>query len=174
MATRSYTSRTEFAQYRFSPVVLVLVPFALIALQVLLPRVWAPLLILDLPLIAVIFFSVSSRRPIFGASIGAAIGLVQDALTGQPLGISGITKTLIGYAASSIGLQVDVENVLTRLLMAFVFSLLESALMFLIEHYMLGQTGYRFLWVHELIRAAVNTAVALPLFALLDGTKRRD
>ena len=174
MATRSYTSRTEFAQYRFSPVVLLLVPFALIALQALLPRVWPPLLILDLPLIAVIFFSVSRRSPIFGASIGAAIGLLEDALTGQPLGISGIAKTLIGYAASSIGLQVDVENVLTRLLMAFSFSLLQSGLLFAIERYMLGQAAYRFFWVHELIRAGVNTLVAIPLFALLDGTKRRD
>ena len=174
MVTRSYTSRTEFAQYTFSPVVLVMVPFLLIVLQALLPHIFPKLIILDLPLLAVIFFSVSRRSPIFGATTGAVIGLLQDALTGQPIGINGIAKTVIGYGASSIGLQVDVENVATRVLMAFGFSLLESALLFLIEHYMLGLQSYRFLWVHELVRAGLNTAVALPLFTLLDRTKQRD
>ena len=174
MPTRSYTSRTEFAQYTFSPVTVIAVPFLLILLQATLPRIFPRLLILDLPLVAVIFFSVSRRNPIFGALTGAAIGLLQDALTGQPIGIDGIAKTLIGYAASSIGLEVDVENITTRILMAFAFSLLQSGLLFLIQHYLLGIQAYRLLWRHELLRAACNTAIAIPLFLLLDRTKRRD
>ena len=174
MATRSYTSRTEFAQYTFSPVVVVAVPLLLILLQAFLPHIFPRLLILDLPLIAVIFFSVSRRNPIFGAITGALIGLLQDALTGQPIGINGIANTIIGYAASSIGLEIDVENIATRVLMAFGFTLLQSGLLFLIEHYLLGFSTYRLLWVHELVRAGVNTAVAIPIFVFLDRTKRRD
>ena len=84
MPSRSYTSRSEFEQYRFSPLVTVAVPFAAILIQAYLPVIFPRLLILDLPLIAVIFFAVARRNPILGAVTGASIGLLQDALTGQP------------------------------------------------------------------------------------------
>ena len=174
MSSRSYTSRTEFTQYRFSVLVTLVVPFILILLQVYLPRAIPKLLFLDLPLLAVIFFSVGRRNPIAGAVTGALIGLFQDLLTGQPIGIFGLADTVIGYAASSIGLEVDVEAIPTRILMNFTFSMLNSGLLFLIQHYMLGLRDFRLLWVHELIRAGVNTAVAIPLFSLLDRTKQRE
>jgi len=174
MPSRSYTSRTEFEQYRFSLLVTLAVPLTLLLLQAYLPKIFPSLLILDLPLLAVIFFAVGRRNPIAGAITGALIGLFEDALTGRPIGINGMAKTIIGYAASSIGLQVDVENVLTRLLMNLGFSLLQSLLLFLIQRYLLGIREYHLLWLHELLRAALNTAVAIPLFALLDRTKRRE
>jgi rod shape-determining protein MreD len=174
MATRSYTSRSEFAQYSFGPWVTLTVPFVLILVQAYLPTIFPRMLILDLPLIAVIFFAVARRNPILGALTGAAIGLMQDALTGQPIGIQGMAKTVIGYVASSIGLQVDVENLTTRVLMNFGFSWMQSGLLFLIGRYLLGIAGRPFDWLHELYRALLNTAVAIPIFMLLDGTKRRD
>ena len=121
-----------------------------------------------------IFFAVGRRNPILGALTGASIGLLQDALTGQPIGIYGMAKTIIGYAASSIGLQVDVENITTRILMNFGFSMLQSALLFLIERYLLGLGGHKVPWIHELYRALFNTMVAIPIFLLLDRTKRHD
>ena len=174
MAIRSYTSRSEFEQYRFNPVVTILVPFALILIQAYLPALFPRLLILDLPLIAVIFFAVARRNPILGALTGASIGLFQDMLTGQPIGINGIAKTIIGYAASSIGLQVDVENITTRILMNFGFSWVQSGLLFLIQHYLLGVASYKILWLHELYRAIFNTLIAVPIFLLLDRTKRHE
>ena len=174
MATRSYTSRRELEEYHFSPLAMIFVPLGLILLQVLLPKIIPGLLILNLPLIAVVFFAVGRRNPIFGALTGAVIGLVQDALTGQPIGIYGLANTIIGYAASSIGVQVDVENLTTRLLMNFVFSMLQSVLLFLIHRTMLGESGTHVLWAHELIRAAINTALAIPLFLLLDRLKLRE
>jgi rod shape-determining protein MreD len=174
MPSRSYTSRSEFAQYSFGPLVTVAVPFVLILLQALLPKIFPRLLILDLPLIAVIFFAVARRNPILGALTGACIGLMQDALTGLPIGINGMAKTIIGYAASSIGLQVDVDNITTRVLLNFVFSLLQSGLLFLIQRYLLGVAGYKLLWLHELYRAFFNTLIAMPLFMLLDQTRQRD
>ena len=174
MLNRSYTSRTEFEQYRFSLVVTIAVPFVLILLQAYVPRMFPRLTIVDLPLLAVIFFAVGRRNPIAGAITGALIGLFEDALTGQPIGINGLSMTVIGYLASSIGLEVDVEAIATRVLMNFAFSLLNSALLFLIERYLLGIREYRLLWIHELIRAAINTALAIPLFTLLDRTKQRE
>jgi rod shape-determining protein MreD len=152
----------------------VVVPFVLILLQAYLPKIFPQLMILDLPLIAVIFFGVARREPILGAVTGSVIGLVQDALTGQPIGINGLAKTVVGYLSSSIGLQVDVENLTTRVLLNFGFSWLQTGLLFLIGRYLLGETGHPIVWLHELYRALANTAVAIPLFWMLDRTKRRD
>ena len=174
MADRSYTSRRELEEYHFSPVVTLAAPLILLFLQAFLPKVFPRLLILDLPLIAVIFFSVSRRSPIAGSLTGAGIGLLQDLLTGGFVGIFGIAKSLIGYLASSIGVRVDVEALPTRALMNFGFSLLQSGLLFLLHRYLLGVRDFRLPILHELLRAAVNTAVAIPLFLLLDRFKQRD
>ncbi len=174
MATHSYTSRRELEQHRFPPAVAVLVPIAAILLQALLPKPFPRLAILDLPLIVTIFFAVSRRSPVAGTLTGAAIGLLQDALTNQPIGVNGMAKSVIGYIAASIGIQVDVENLTTRLLINFGFSILNSFLLFLINHRLLGFPGFHVLWVHEIIRASVNTVVAIPIFLLLDNSKRAD
>ncbi len=174
MAPRSYTSRRELEQHSFHPAVSLLVPLAAIILQALLPNPLPRPAILDLPLIVTIFFAVSRRSPIAGALTGATIGLLQDALTNQPIGVNGIAKTIIGYIAASIGVQVDVENLSTRILMNFGFSLLSSILLFLINRRLLGLPGFHLLWLHELIRATANTVVAVPIFLLLDQAKRTE
>ncbi len=174
MATHSYTSRRELEQHSFPPAVAVLVPIAAILLQALLPKPFPRLAILDLPLIVTIFFAVSRRSPVAGTLTGAAIGLLQDALTNQPIGVNGMAKSVIGYIAASIGIQIDVENLTIRLLINFGFSILNSFLLFLINHRLLGFPGFHVLWVHEIIRASVNTVVAIPIFLLLDNTKRAD
>ena len=171
MGIRSYTSRRELDEHTFHPAVSLLVPVAFIVLQALLPRPFPRLAILDLPLIATIFFAVSRRSPIAGTLTGAVIGLLQDALTNQYIGINGITKALIGYLAASIGFRVDVENLSTRVLMSFVFCLLQSGLLYLMEKHLLGLPNVQMLWLHELVRAVVNTLVAIPVFFLLDRTR---
>lgn len=172
MLNRSYTSRRELEEHTFHPVIALLVPLAAILLQALLPRPVPYLVIVDLPLIVTIFFAVSRRTPIAGAFTGAIIGLLQDALTGQPIGVNGLAKTLIGYIAASIGLQVDVEALSTRVLMNFLFSLLNSVLLYLIVRRLLGLSSQQFVWRHEFIRAGINTAIAIPTFLLLDRAKR--
>jgi rod shape-determining protein MreD len=174
MATRSYTSRRELEEYTFSPIVTIGVPFIFLLLQMFLPKIFPRLLILDLPLIAVIFFAVSRRSPIAGAVTGTLIGLLQDALSQQYIGVNGMAKSVIGFAAASIGIQVDVENIVTRLVMNFVLCLIQSVLLFLIDRFLEGFSNVHLLWLHELVKAAVNTAVAIPIFLLLDNFKRRD
>jgi rod shape-determining protein MreD len=58
--------------------------------------------------------------------------------------------------------------------MNFGFSLLNSILLFLINRRLIGQSGYHLQWPHELIRAAANTLVAIPIFLLLDRAKRTE
>jgi rod shape-determining protein MreD len=174
MATRSYTSRRELEQYAFHPAVTVLVPVAAVLLGALLLK-WFPRLgMVDVPLIVTIFFAVARRNPINGTLTGALIGLFQDALTHQPLGIYGMAKSLIGYMAASVGVRVDVENTMTRAMMAFGFSLVQSVLLYLIRSRLLGVSGLQVLWLHELLRAVANCVLALPVFFLLDRTKRQE
>jgi len=172
MPSLSYTSREEIEQHSFSPAVTLLVPVAAIILQVLVVKLYWRLDILDLPLIVAIFFSVSRRSPSAGTLTGAGIGLLQDALTGRPIGVNGMAKSVVGYIAASIGVKVDVDNLATRVLMNFGFSLLNSIILFLINRRLLGQAEAHIGWIHELIRAVINTVVAVPIFFLLDLTKR--
>ena len=174
MPEHSYTSRRELDQYAFHPAVTLLVPVVCILLQVVLPKTFPRLAILDLPLIAVIFFSVARRSQIAGTVTGTLIGLFQDGLTNHPFGVNGIAKGIIGYIAASIGFAVDVENLVNRIVLNFCFSLLQSGLLYLIARWLLGDATVRLLPVHELIRAVSNTAVAIPLFYMLDRFRVRE
>jgi len=174
MAEHSYTSRQELEQYGFHPSVTVLAPLACILLQVLLPKGVPWLANLDLPLVATIFFAVARRSPIAGALTGTAIGLFQDGLSNHPFGVYGIAKAIIGYIASSVGFAVDMENVFNRAALVFSLSLLQSGLLYVIAHWLLGDPTYRLLAVQQLLSAAANMVVALPMFYLLDRFKTRD
>jgi rod shape-determining protein MreD len=174
MPDHSYTSRRELEQYHFHPAVTVLAPLLCVLLGAMLPRLWPPLAILDLPLIVTVFFAVSRRSPIAGAVTGTLIGLLQDALTDQPFGVFGITKTVIGYIGASVSFTVDVENIFNRILFNFVASLLQSAMLYVIRRRLLGITTEHLQPGYELIRAGVNTVVAIPVFMLLDRFRQRD
>jgi len=174
MAEHSYTSRRELDQYGFHPAVTILAPLACILLQVMLPKVVPWLGILDLPLIATIFFAVSRRSQIAGTVTGTLIGLFQDGLTNHPFGVNGIAKGVVGYIAASIGFAVDLENPINRVIAVFTLSLLQSGLLYVIAHGLLGDMTYRLAPLHELLRAALNAAVAIPVFFLLDRFRTRE
>jgi rod shape-determining protein MreD len=167
-------SRREVEQQSFSLTVALLVPLGAILLQVLLPRAMPRLAILDLPLIVTLFFAISRRNPIAGTITGATIGLLQDVLTSQPIGVNGMAKSLIGYAAASLGSRIDVENTGTRAVLTFGFSFVQSVLLYLIERRLLGIRAFHVLWLHELIRAVVNTVVGVPIYLLLDRFKYQE
>ena len=174
MVTRSYMSRREAEQQSFHLLATVLIPVVALLLQVMLPRLWPRLSILDLPLIVTLFFAVSRRSPMAGTATGAVIGLLQDLLSGMPVGVNGMAKSVVGYAAASLGSRIDVENTATRAVLTFCFSLLQSVLLYLIQRRLLGIHGSPVLWLHELIRAVVNLLVAVPLFLLLDRWKQQE
>jgi len=174
MAEHSYTSRQELDQYVFHPAVTLLAPLACILLQVTLPKVWPPLAIVDLPLIAVVFFAVARRSPVAGTVTGTIIGLFQDGLTNHLFGVYGIAKAIIGYISGSIGFAVDVENVVNRVLLNFFASLMQSGIVYLITKWLLGDATVRLMPLHELARGGCNAAVAVPLFFLLDRFRIRE
>ncbi len=144
-----------------------LAPILAIGLDSFLPVHFAPAAILDLPLLLVIYFAIVKRSPVVGLCSGAVIGILQDALTREPLGTYGITKTVIGYIAGLLGNRIDTENHGARVLFIFLLSLLQSGLYWTLVQKLLAQPlGWS--WVHELLRAVVNAIMGVLLFALLD------
>ncbi len=168
-----YTSGDQIEVYRFNLAAAVGIPLAAIFLQAFLPAYLPMFQIFDVPLLVTIFFGISRRSPVTGLLAGGAIGLLQDSLTHQPLGLYGIAKTIIGYAASSLGVKIDVENPGSRLIMTFGFFLLHQIIYFVVARGLVQQQDLYWRWAHVAIAALANSLLAIPLFAFLDRFKRR-
>jgi len=128
--------------------------------------------LIALLLLVTIFFAISRRNPISGLLTGGAIGVFQDALTGLPIGLNGIAKTLVGYAASSLGVKIDVENAGARLLVTLVFCVAHKVIYFTVARGMVNLTMH-WNWPHELWSAFVNAIVGVFMFYALDRFKLR-
>jgi rod shape-determining protein MreD len=143
-----------------------------IVLQAFLHRYghWAELV--ELPLLVVIYFGVSRRNPASGLLLGAAIGLLQDALShDNPLGLYGIAKTFVGYAASSVGARIDTEHPLSRFaLVVFLFHFHQFVLA-VTERALLDRSAPLFN-LHLLVDSIVTGVFGVLLFALLDRLRR--
>lgn len=168
----TYTSREQVEVYRFSLPISVGLPFLALLLQAFLPARLHFLAAFDLPLLVTIFFAVARRNQLSGLMTGAVIGIIQDSLTKQPIGVNGIAKTVIGYIASSLGAKIDVENPGSRLIMTMSFYALHEFICFAIMRGMAGQPmAWR--WGHELGAAVANGLLAVVVFAVLDRFKER-
>ena len=113
------SSQREGQVSRFRAWVMFLVPLAAILFQVYVPMFFQFLKFLEMPLMVVIYFALMRRSQISGLLIGALVGLTQDSLSQKtPLGMYGIVKTLVGYFAASVGVRLDVDHGLLRLVLA--------------------------------------------------------
>jgi len=168
----TYTSQEQVEVYRFSVPTAIFVPLLALFLQAFLPLRFSFFNNFDLPLLVVIFFAVTRRSPVSGLLTGAAIGILQDALTHHPIGVYGIAKTFVGYGASSLGVKIDVENAGTRFLVTLFFYVVHEIVYFAVARWMLSLT---FEWScgHELGSGFANAVLAVGLFALLDRFKQR-
>ncbi|HVW76714.1 MAG TPA: rod shape-determining protein MreD [Alloacidobacterium sp.] len=173
MSRLTAATRRDIEVQSYPLILFVLVPLLALGLQSFVSLHFTHFDILDLPLLVTIYFAISRRNPMVGTVAGAVIGIAQDALTRQPLGIFGICKSIIGYLAASLGVRVDTENHGTRALLTFGFVFLHSGMYWLLVRRLLAQP-YAWSWVHESIRSVVNTVVGVLLFALLDLAKQKE
>ncbi len=165
-------SREQIEVYRFPVAAAVGVPLAALLLQRFLPLHFPTTAIFDLPLLVTIYFGITRRNQISGLLTGGVIGLVQDSLTHQPLGLYGIAKTVVGYAASSLGVKLDVDNPGSRLLMLFAFYLLHQIMYLAVARGLAGEMlSWR--WGHEAIAAVANALLGLVLYTVLDRLRHR-
>ena len=166
----TYTSQDQIEVYRFPVAAAILIPLVALFLQAFLPLRMHFFTIFDLPLLIVIFFAVARRSPISGLLTGAVIGLLQDSLTHQPIGLNGIANTVVGYGASSLGVKIDVENAATRFLVVLFFYVVHEIVYFVVARGLIGLT-LQWSWPHELGAAFANAVLAVALFALMDRFK---
>lgn len=126
---------------------------------------------LDLPLLITIYFALSRRSQIAGLLIGAVIGLAQDSLSHGPIGMYGMTKTIVGYAASSLGARIDTEHPGVRLLAVFGFYYVHVAVYLGLQRVLLEKAillpGPRSLAI-----ALVHAILAVVIFQFLDRFRK--
>jgi rod shape-determining protein MreD len=168
----TYTSGEQVEVYRFSIPATVLVPLAAVFLQAWVPLRLHFVSIFDLPLLVTIFFAMARRSQIAGLLTGGLIGILQDALTHQPIGLYGISKTLIGFGASSLGIKIDVENSGTRLLVTLFFFTIHKVIYFMIARGLVS-LHLQWSWSRELGSGLANAFLGVVLYAILDRLKQR-
>ena len=166
-------SRREMEIRSYPALVYVLVPLVALVLQAWLSRVLVRWIWFDFPLMITAYFAMSRRSPIQGMSIGMVMGLLEDALTGLPIGVNGIAKTIVGFLAASVGLKIDVENAAIRVMLTFVLSVAASLVNIYLYRGLLGMP-LEWTWYNELFRAIGNALIVIFLFHLLDRFQIRD
>ncbi|SRR5712692_3120839 len=142
-----------------------------LALQAFLPIHFPWAARLDLPLLVTLYFGLSRRSPAAGLVLGTVIGLLQDSLSRSFVGLYGIAKTFVGFAASSIGSRLDVEHPLSRFTLAFLFFHFHQAVLVLTKRVLLAQRE-PFLTMPLLLASLINAALAVALFPLLDRLRK--
>ena len=154
---------------KFHIAAMVGIPLAAILFQVYVPRFFERLSYLELPLLVTVYFSLMRRTPAMGVLFGAGIGLAQDSLSHNPLGMFGIVKTLVGYFAASMSQRFDVQNAWVRLVLSFFF-FFHQFFYWVLGRALLGE-ALEFDLQSTLVVAVLNALVAVPLFHILDKLK---
>src|SRR5215467_10832138 len=160
-------SQREGQVSRFSPWVLLLVPLAAILFQVYVPLFFQFLGFLEMPLLVVVYFALMRRSQIHGLLVGALVGLAQDSLSKNPLGMYGIVNTLVGYFAASVGIRFNVDNGMIRLLLAFFFFVFHQFFYWVMARALLSQQ-VAFEVQKTLLVGLLNAVVGVSLFHFLD------
>ena len=149
---------------------LIVIPLIAVLSQVYVPRFVSFLAYLELPLLITVHFALNRRSPVAAVFYGMSIGLVQDSLSHQPIGMFGIVKTLVGYFAASVSMRFDVENPVVTFILSFFFYFFHQFFYWVLARALLGE-AVNFDAQQTLIFGLLNAAVALPLFRILDKLK---
>jgi len=157
---------------RFRAWVVAAVALGAILFQVYVPRHVPFLGFLEMPLLIVVYFALVRRSQISGLLVGAAVGLAQDSLSEHPLGMFGIDKTLVGYFAASVGVRLDVDHPLIRLLLSYFFYVFHQLLFWVMTRALLSKPSVLD-WPGMAVSGLLNAIVGVTLFAFLDRLRQQ-
>jgi len=161
------SSQRESQISRFRAWVLVVIPLFAILFQVQVPLFFPFAKVLDMPMLVVVYFAVMQRSQVRGLLIGAVVGLAQDSLSKNWLGMFGIVDTLVGYFAASIGMRLDVDHPMLRFILAFFFYNFHQTVYWVLRRALLAQM-VPLDWQHMLVQAVFNAVVGVSLYHFLD------
>jgi rod shape-determining protein MreD len=142
-----------------------------LALEAFLPLHFHWAASIEFTLLVTIYFALSRRNPSVGLLLGMAIGLAQDSLSHTPIGLYGISKTVVGFFASSLGGRIDVEHPVSRFLITLVFFHLHNFVFVATERVLLARRE-PFINIGLVLASVANAALAVILFPLLDRLRK--
>jgi rod shape-determining protein MreD len=123
--------------------------------------------LMDLPLLATVYFTLIRQNKIFGIALGTGLGLTQDALSHGYIGMFGIAKALVGYLAASAAVRFNVESLFARAVVTASLILFHNLCMAGLQHALLDSPP-AFLPIDLASAVLVNVALSLVLFPVLD------
>ena len=147
----------------------VLVAIALaLALQTTLARfVVGGTAALDLVLVVVVYVALTTG-PVSGLLAGSVAGIIQDALSSGVIGIGGLAKSIVGFAAGVIGQQFIVTAALPRFVMFLGATALHAAV-FMGLYVLLELRTFPAPWAAIASQAVVNAAVGMIAFTIIES-----
>jgi rod shape-determining protein MreD len=122
---------------------------------------------LDLVLIVVVYVALTTG-PVTGMVAGSVAGLAQDALSSGTLGIGGLAKTIVGFAAGVIGQQFIVTAAFPRFVM-FVGATIAHAAVFMGLYVLLGLRDFPAPWVAVGSQSIANAVVGVVAFTIIEA-----
>jgi rod shape-determining protein MreD len=154
---------------RFQVVALAALTLIAIIGKFYLPRLLPHTEWLELPLLLTLYFGLMGHGQIASLLFGAFVGLAEDSLSpaNLPVGMYGITKTLVGYFAAAVSLRFNVESSIIRMVLCFFFFFFHAFFYWIMRRALLGQI-VPFDPQETLVHGTLNAFVAIPLFAILD------
>lgn len=128
---------------------------------------------LKLAFLMTMYFAITFRSELSALALGAGIGLMQDLLASQFIGVFGIAKTLVGYFTAYMCLRFDVDRGAIRFILVFFFFVFHEVFYWILVRALLGQPKL-FNPFQMFLEAGLNAIAAVPLFLLLDKMKGKD
>ena len=122
---------------------------------------------LDLVLVVVVYVALTTG-PVTGMVAGSVAGIVQDALSSGTLGIGGLAKAIVGFAAGVVGQQFIVTAAFPRFVM-FMAATVVHALLFMGMYVLLGLKEFPSPWAAVLSQALGNALVGIIGFTIIEA-----
>jgi rod shape-determining protein MreD len=122
---------------------------------------------LDLVLVVVVYVALTTG-PVSGMLAGSVAGIIQDALSSGVIGIGGLAKSIVGFAAGVIGQQFIVTAALPRFVMFLAASVAHAAV-FMGLYVLLGLRTFPSPWAAILSQAVGNAVVGMIAFTIIEG-----
>lgn len=121
----------------------------------------------DLVLLVVIYIGISRGRRT-GITLGFIMGIFQDALSGTPLGMNGLSKGLIGFIVGDIRQKLASRSVLAHLSFGLMATLLDGLLFVVVQALILPEVPLPEGFFRTLGKlTALNAILAPPVLMLL-------
>jgi rod shape-determining protein MreD len=165
------STHRSIAVFHVHPAIVSVATVAALLLEAFLPLKVPLAGLMDFPLIIVIYFALMRRDKLFGITLGAALGLLQDALSHGYIGISGIANSIVGYLAASASTRFELESLFARTVLTGVFVLVHDVCVAALQH-ALFETPPAFQPLTVASSVLVNAALGLIIFQILDRFRR--